>query len=99
MQDLEDLRGELEVSADATVVQKDIQKKREEEVIDLKKQVEEEAKEHDKQMTTLRQKHNQMAEELNNQLDQIKRNKNSVGKAHLLLLRNEIWEPFIESKK
>ena len=30
-------------------------------------------------MASIRQKHNQVAEELNNQLDQVKKNKKSVG--------------------
>ena len=42
-------------------------------------QIEDEAKEHEKQMASIRQKHNQVAEELNNQLDQVKKNKKSVG--------------------
>ena len=48
-------------------------------------QIEEEAKEHEKQMAAIRQKHNQVAEELNNQLDQVKKNKNSVGKHPIVL--------------
>lgn len=80
---MDELRGELEVSTDATIVQKDIQRKRDEEFVDLKKQIEEEAKEHDTQMTAIRSKHNQLVEELNNQLDQFKRNKNSLGRFHI----------------
>lgn len=77
---MNDLRGELEVTTDATVVQKELQRKRDEEFTDLKKQIEEEAKDHETQMGSLRTKHNQLVEELNNQLDQFKRNKNSLGK-------------------
>ena len=76
---MNDLRGELEVTTDATVVQKEFQRKRDEEFLEVKKQIEEEAKEHEAQMGTLRGKHNQLVEELNNQLDQFKRNKNSLG--------------------
>ena len=75
-----DLRGELEVSTDASLVQKEMQRKRDGEFVELKKQIEQEAKEHEDQMATLRNKHNNLVEELNNQLDQFKRNKNSLGK-------------------
>lgn len=78
------MRGELEVTADATVVQKELQRKRDEEFSELKKQIEEEAKEHETQMGSLRTKHNQLVEELNNQLDQFKRNKNSLGNLNFL---------------
>lgn len=76
---MEELRSELEVSTDATVVQKELQKRREEELTDLKKQIEEEAREHEQQMGQLRTKHGALVEELNNQLDQFKRNKSSLG--------------------
>lgn len=77
---MNELRSELELSADATQVQKDLQRKRDEDMVELKQQIEEEAKEHEQQMASLRQKSNQVAEELNTQLDQLKKNKSSVGK-------------------
>ena len=73
------MRSELEESADNTIVQKELQKKRDEDHTSLKSQVEEEAKEHEVQMGALRQKHNQLVEDLNSQLDQIKRNKTALG--------------------
>lgn len=68
------------MTTDATAVQKDYQRKREEDLVELKKQVEEEAREHETQMGQLRTKHNALAEELNNQLDTFKRGKASLGK-------------------
>lgn len=61
---MNELRSELELSADATQVQKDLQRKRDEDMVELKQQIEEEAKEHEQQMASLRQKSNQVAEEL-----------------------------------
>lgn len=89
---MEELRSELEVTTDATVVQKDLQRKRDEDLSELKKQVEDEAREHETQMGSLRTKHNQLAEELNNQLDQFKRNKSSLGRSTLkYVLFSSIW--------
>lgn len=76
------MRGELEMSTDASMVQKDMQRKRDEDFADVKKQIVEEAKEHETQMAALRTKHNNLAEELNNQLDQFKRTKTSLGKLY-----------------
>ena len=80
------MRSELEVSADASAVQKDMQRKRDEEFVDLKKQIQEEAKEHEAQMASLRTKHNNLVEKLNNQLDQFKRTKTSLGMFQTFLL-------------
>ncbi|CAB1344647.1 unnamed protein product, partial [Coregonus sp. 'balchen'] len=55
--------------------------KRETEVTQLKKILEDEAKVHEQQVADLRHKHNQAFDELNEQLEQAKRNKVSVEKA------------------
>ena len=60
-------------------MQKEIQKKREEDFNELKKQVEQEAKDHEKQMDSLRAKHTQLVNELQDQLDQFKKGKNALG--------------------
>jgi len=83
--DLDDLRSELEESTDQTLVQKELQKKRDEDLNELKAQVEEEAKEHEAQMVALRGKHHQLVEDLNSQLEQMKRNKTSLDKTKVTL--------------
>ncbi|XP_077423445.1 uncharacterized protein LOC144053184 [Vanacampus margaritifer] len=61
--------------------QQELRSKRETEVADLKKIVEDEAKAHEQLMADMRQKHNQAFDELNEQLEQVKRNKMSVEKS------------------
>ena len=73
------------MSTDASLVQKDMQRKRDEEFIEVKKQIQQEAKEHETQMASLRSKHNNLVEELNNQLDQFKRTKTSLGKDSIFI--------------
>ena len=76
---MEELRGELEENQDQSVVQREMQKKREDDFAELKNQIETEAKEHDAQMVALRQKHHQLAEDLNAQLETFKRGKAALG--------------------
>ncbi|XP_077419550.1 uncharacterized protein LOC144050300 [Vanacampus margaritifer] len=61
--------------------QQELRSKRETEVADLKKIVEDEAKAHEQLMADMRQKHNQAFDELNEQLEQAKRNKMSMEKS------------------
>uniref|UniRef100_A0A3B4BG71 Myosin-9 n=1 Tax=Periophthalmus magnuspinnatus TaxID=409849 RepID=A0A3B4BG71_9GOBI len=70
-EELEALKTELEDTLDSTAT----------EVAQLKKTLDEEAKFHEQQMSEMRQKHNQAFEELNEQLEQAKRNKVSVEKS------------------
>ncbi|KAL0198871.1 hypothetical protein M9458_007411, partial [Cirrhinus mrigala] len=66
--------------------------KRETEVAQLKKTLEEEAKVHEQVVAEMRQKHGQAFDELNEQLEQVKRNKVSVEKTKQALEseRNEL---------
>ncbi|XP_056135931.1 myosin-9-like isoform X1 [Lampris incognitus] len=80
-EELEALKTELEDTLDSTAAQQELRGKRETEVAQLKKTLEEEAKIHEQQMADMRHKHNQGFEELNEQLEQTKRNKASVEKA------------------
>ena len=74
------LNHELDERTDAGVLQKEVQKKREDELGNLKKQIDAEASNHEQQMGQLRTKHAQLANELNEQLEQLKRSKASLGK-------------------
>ncbi|CAL8332120.1 unnamed protein product [Lota lota] len=79
-EELEALKTELEDTLDSTAAQQELRSKRETEVSQLKKTLEDEAKVYEQQMADMRQKHNQAFDELNEQLEQAKRNKASVEK-------------------
>ncbi|KAI4888399.1 hypothetical protein NFI96_018868, partial [Prochilodus magdalenae] len=84
-EELEALKTELEDTLDTTAAQQELRAKRESEVAQLKKSLEEEAKSHEQLLAEVRQKHTQAFEELNEQLEQAKRNKASVEKTKLAL--------------
>ena len=67
------MRSELETSLDTTAVTKEMQSRREGELNDLKKNIEDETKQHESAMQQLRGKHSHLVEELNSQLDNMKR--------------------------
>ncbi|ROL41705.1 Myosin-9 [Anabarilius grahami] len=91
-EELEALKTELEDTLDSTAAQQELRAKRETEVSHLKKTLEDEARSHEQMLVEVRQKHNQAFEELNEQLEQSKRNKASVEKAKQALEseRNEL---------
>ncbi|KAI2663271.1 Myosin-9 [Labeo rohita] len=91
-EELEALKTELEDTLDSTAAQQELRAKRETEVTQLKKTLEDEARSHEQMLAEVRQKHNQAFEELNEQLEQSKRNKASVEKAKQALEseRNEL---------
>ncbi|XP_051752208.1 myosin-9a isoform X2 [Ctenopharyngodon idella] len=91
-EELEALKTELEDTLDSTAAQQELRAKRETEVAQLKKTLEDEARSHEQMLVEVRQKHNQAFEELNEQLEQSKRNKASVEKAKQALEseRNEL---------
>ncbi|XP_051996767.1 myosin-9-like [Xyrauchen texanus] len=91
-EELEALKTELEDTLDSTAAQQELRTKRETEVAQLKKTLEDEARAHEQLLVEVRQKHNQAFEELNEQLEQAKRNKASVEKAKQALEsdRNEL---------
>ncbi|XP_048868788.1 myosin-9a isoform X2 [Brienomyrus brachyistius] len=91
-EELEALKTELEDTLDSTAAQQELRAKRESEVTQLKKTLEDEAKVHEQQVAEMRQKHGQAFDELNEQLEQTKRNKVSMEKAKQALEseRNEL---------
>ncbi|CAL8270831.1 unnamed protein product [Lota lota] len=91
-EELEALKTELEDTLDSTATQQELRSKRETEVTHLKKALEDEAKVHEMQVVEMRQKHSQAFDELNEQLEQAKRNKVSVEKTKQALEseRNEL---------
>ncbi|KAJ3601280.1 hypothetical protein NHX12_032253 [Muraenolepis orangiensis] len=91
-EELEALKTELEDTLDSTATQQELRSKRETEVTQLKKALDDEAKVHEVQVAEMRQKHGQSFDELNEQLEQAKRNKVSVDKTKQALEseRNEL---------
>uniref|UniRef100_A0A3P8TF76 Myosin-9 n=1 Tax=Amphiprion percula TaxID=161767 RepID=A0A3P8TF76_AMPPE len=91
-EELEALKTELEDTLDSTAAQQELRTKRETEVAQLKKTLEDEVKVHEHQLIEMRQKHGQAFDELNEQLEQAKRNKVSMEKAKQALEseRNEL---------
>lgn len=67
--DLRNLRDELEETQDTTVVQKEIQQKREKELEALKAAHEQEITDHEHSISELKSKHNQVIQELNDRID------------------------------
>uniref|UniRef100_A0A8C7RAW2 Myosin-9 n=1 Tax=Oncorhynchus mykiss TaxID=8022 RepID=A0A8C7RAW2_ONCMY len=91
-EELEALKTELEDTLDSTAAQQELRTKRETEVNQLKKVLEDESKVHEQQVVEMRLKHSQAFDELNEQLEQAKRNKVSVDKTKQALEseRNEL---------
>ncbi|KAM9473361.1 myosin-9-like isoform 2-T2 [Salvelinus alpinus] len=91
-EELEALKTELEDTLDSTAAQQELRTKRETEVNQLKKVLEDEAKVHEQQVLEMRLKQSQAFDELNEQLEQAKRNKVSVDKTKQALEseRNEL---------
>ncbi|XP_077474164.1 myosin-9 isoform X2 [Stigmatopora argus] len=91
-EELEALKTELEDTLDSTAAQQELRTKRETEVAQLKRALEDEIRTHEQQMVDMRQKHGQGFDELNEQLEQAKRNKVSMEKAKQALEseRNEL---------
>ncbi|KAF4116440.1 myosin-9 isoform X1 [Onychostoma macrolepis] len=91
-EELEALKTELEDTLDSTAAQQELRTKRETEVAHLKKTLDDEAKVHEQVVIEMRQKHSQAFDELNEQLEQVKRNKVSMEKTKQALEseRNEL---------
>ncbi|XP_033121498.1 myosin-10-like isoform X2 [Anneissia japonica] len=79
-EELEALKSELLDSQDTTAAQQDLQNKRENELTHLRKQIEDETAKHNQQVSEMRQKHHHATEELNEQLDALKKTKTSLEK-------------------
>lgn len=72
-QELEALKSEFEDSLDQNAVQQDLRTKREQEVVQLKKSLDEELKVRDVQLQEARLKHAQQVEQVNTELDNVKK--------------------------
>ncbi|XP_035990529.1 myosin-10 isoform X6 [Fundulus heteroclitus] len=84
-EELEALRTELEDTLDHTVAQQELRSRRETELGELQRCVEEETRRHEAQLSELRIKHNAAIENLQEQLDNSKRARQSLEKAKAML--------------
>ncbi|XP_044253340.1 myosin heavy chain, non-muscle isoform X2 [Tribolium madens] len=80
-EELEALKNELLDSLDTTAAQQELRSKREQELANLKKNLEEENQVHEATLADMRHKHTQELASLNEQLENIKKQKASIEKA------------------
>ncbi|XP_042345653.1 myosin-10 isoform X5 [Plectropomus leopardus] len=84
-EELEALRTELEDTLDTTAAQQELRSRREAELNDLQRCVEEETRRHEAQVSELRVKHSAAIDNLQEQLDNSKRARQSLEKAKAML--------------
>ncbi|KAM9806591.1 myosin-10 isoform X1 [Syngnathus typhle] len=84
-EELEALRTELEDTLDTTAAQQELRSRREVELNDLQRCVEDETRRHEVQLSELRVKHSAAIDNLQEQLDNSKRARQSLEKAKLVL--------------
>ncbi|KAM4600471.1 uncharacterized protein myh14 [Polymixia lowei] len=84
-EELEALRTELEDTLDTTAAQQELRSRREAELSDLQRCVEEETRRHEVQLSELRVKHSTAIDNLQEQLDNSKRARQSLEKAKAVL--------------
>ncbi|XP_074509599.1 uncharacterized protein myh14 isoform X2 [Sebastes fasciatus] len=84
-EELEALRTELEDTLDTTAAQQELRSRREAELNDLQRCVEEETRRHEVQLSELRVKHSAAIDNLQEQLDNSKRARQSLEKAKTVL--------------
>ncbi|XP_030248931.1 myosin-10 isoform X2 [Sparus aurata] len=84
-EELEALRTELEDTLDTTAAQQELRSRREAELNDLQRCVEEETRRHEVQLSELRVKHSAAIDNLQEQLDNSKRARQSLEKAKAML--------------
>ncbi|XP_037128709.1 myosin-10 isoform X6 [Syngnathus acus] len=84
-EELEALRTELEDTLDTTAAQQELRSRREVELNDLQRCVEDETRRHEVQLSELRVKHSGAIDNLQEQLDNSKRARQSLEKAKLVL--------------
>ncbi|XP_051261649.1 myosin-10 isoform X3 [Dicentrarchus labrax] len=84
-EELEALRTELEDTLDTTAAQQELRSRREAELNDLQRCVEEETRRHEAQLSELRVKHSAAIDNLQEQLDNSKRARQSLEKAKSVL--------------
>lgn len=80
-EELEALKNELLDSLDTTAAQQELRSKREEELASLKKSLEDDQAVHEHQIAELRQKHSHAIENLNVEIDQLKKMKSGLDKS------------------
>jgi len=71
--DLEQLRDSLEESESSTAAQQEIRAKRENELAHLKRTLDEETAAHESALSAMKSKHSKVAEDLNEQLESLKK--------------------------
>uniref|UniRef100_A0A4W6FMN8 Myosin, heavy chain 14, non-muscle n=1 Tax=Lates calcarifer TaxID=8187 RepID=A0A4W6FMN8_LATCA len=84
-EELEALRTELEDTLDTTAAQQELRSRREAELSELQRCVEEETRRHEAQLSELRVKHSAAIDNLQEQLDNSKRARQSLEKAKAVL--------------
>ncbi|XP_043971902.1 myosin-10 isoform X5 [Gambusia affinis] len=84
-EELEALRTELEDTLDTTATQQELRSRREAELSELQRCVEEETRRHEAQLSELRIKHSAAIDNLQEQLDNSKRARQSLEKAKAVL--------------
>ncbi|XP_059920731.1 myosin-10 [Gadus macrocephalus] len=84
-EELEALKTELEDTLDTTATQQELRSRREAELSDLQRCVEEETRRHEVQLSELRIKHSSTIDNLQEQLDNSKRARQSLEKAKIML--------------
>ncbi|XP_070691363.1 myosin-10 isoform X2 [Pempheris klunzingeri] len=84
-EELEALRTELEDTLDTTAAQQELRSRREAELNELQRCVEEETRRHEAQLSELRVKHSAAIDNLQEQLDNSKRARQSLEKAKAVL--------------
>eukprot|EP00057_Strongylocentrotus_purpuratus_P011170 XP_011665644.1 PREDICTED: myosin-10 [Strongylocentrotus purpuratus] len=87
-EELEAIKSELLDSIDSTTAAQDLRNRRESELQDMKKQLEVGGKTHEQTIQDLRHKHNSAIEQLNEQLDNVKKTKSSLEKSKSSLESN-----------
>ena len=73
LQELEALKTEFEESLDATAAVQELRNKREDELRDLKKSLDDAQKKYEGSLFEMRAKHNQQVENLNEELENVKK--------------------------
>ncbi|TSK34818.1 Myosin-10 [Bagarius yarrelli] len=84
-EELEALRTELEDTLDTTAAQQELRSRREAELGELQRLVEEDTRRHEVQLSEMRVKHSAAIDTLQEQLDNVKRSRQSLEKAKAVL--------------
>ena len=86
------MKTELEDSLDTTAAVQDLRTKREEEVREMKKSIEASQRTHEAQVAELKSKYNKQEDQMNEELENVKKVRNSVLKLyHFMILCQTIY--------